>query len=206
MGQEPDEIREQIEETRARMGETVEAIGYKADVKSRAKESIVNTKDRVVGRVAGAKDSIVGSAASAKESVAGAAPDSQQVRQQAERAVSVAQENPIGLAIGAAAVGFLAGMAIPSSRIEDEKLGPIADDLKTKARETGQEVLDRGKQVAQEVGQRAAESVQDAAQQVAQTGKESAQQQGQELASSAKDQAQDLGETAQRQVQDATSR
>jgi Protein of unknown function (DUF3618) len=32
MGQDPDEIRQEIEQTRAEMGETVEAIGYKADV------------------------------------------------------------------------------------------------------------------------------------------------------------------------------
>ena len=37
MGQAPDDIREDIEDTRARMGETVEAIGYKADVKSRVR-------------------------------------------------------------------------------------------------------------------------------------------------------------------------
>jgi hypothetical protein len=32
MGQDPSEIREEIDETRARMGETVEALGYKTDV------------------------------------------------------------------------------------------------------------------------------------------------------------------------------
>jgi hypothetical protein len=41
MGETPDNIREDIEETRARMGETAEAIGYKADVKSRVKDTIV---------------------------------------------------------------------------------------------------------------------------------------------------------------------
>jgi hypothetical protein len=35
MGEAPDHIREDIEQTRGRMGETVEAIGYKTDVKSR---------------------------------------------------------------------------------------------------------------------------------------------------------------------------
>jgi hypothetical protein len=40
MGQDPDEIRQQIEQTRTEMGETVEAIGYKADVPSRAKEAV----------------------------------------------------------------------------------------------------------------------------------------------------------------------
>ena len=35
MGQDTGQIREEIEETRARMGDTVEALGYKADVPSR---------------------------------------------------------------------------------------------------------------------------------------------------------------------------
>ena len=48
MGETPDHIREDIEETRARMGDTVEAIGYKADVKSRMKDTIVEKKDAVV--------------------------------------------------------------------------------------------------------------------------------------------------------------
>jgi hypothetical protein len=35
---------------------------------------------------------------------------------------------------------------VPSSRVEDEKLGPIADQVK----ETGQEALDRGKEAVQQ--------------------------------------------------------
>ena len=38
MGKGPGEIREEIEQTREEMGDTVEALGYKADVKTRAKE------------------------------------------------------------------------------------------------------------------------------------------------------------------------
>ena len=53
MGEDPAAIREEIEGTRARMGETVDALGYKADVPSRAKESIT-------GKVQGAKAKITG--------------------------------------------------------------------------------------------------------------------------------------------------
>ncbi len=35
-----DEIRDEIEETRRQMGDTIDALAYKADVKSRAKESL----------------------------------------------------------------------------------------------------------------------------------------------------------------------
>ena len=34
MGQDPDAIRQDIEQTRAEMSETVQAVGYKADVPS----------------------------------------------------------------------------------------------------------------------------------------------------------------------------
>ena len=150
MGQEPDRIREEIEQTRAEMSDTVDALGYKADVKSRGKEKIAGVKERIVGTT----------------------PDSGDVKHKARRAGSVAQENPIGLAIGSVAVGFLAGMLIPSTRVEDERIGPIADDVKDKVRETGQEALEHGKQVAQE----AAQTVKESGAQHAQEVKESAQQ------------------------------
>jgi len=155
MGEDPDRIRREIEQTRADMGDTVDALGYKTDVKARARDRVVGVKDRVVG----------------------ATPDTSDVKHQARRAKSVAEENPLGLAVGAVAVGFLAGMLIPSTRVEDEKLGPVADDVKDRAKETGQEALERGKQVAQDA---------------AQTAQESGREHAQELKSSAQDQAQDV--------------
>src|SRR5689334_22905836 len=136
MGQDPDAIRQEIEQTRERMGDTVDALGYKADVPARAKESISDKVDTVKSKVAG-----IGSGVSA------ATPQPNDVKQGAKQAVGVVQENPLGLAIGATAVGFLAGMLIPSSRIEDERVGPVADQVKEQARQTGQEALEHGKQI-----------------------------------------------------------
>ena len=203
MGKEPDEIRSELEQTRARMGETVEAIGYKADVKSRAKDSVQNTKDNVTGSIRNAKDRVVESIAGAKGSandslgnttarVGDAAPSADQVAQQAKRAVGVAQENPLGLALGSFAVGFLAGMMAPSTRLEDEKIGPVSDQIKDTARSTGHEALERGRQVAQETTQVAKEAAQEAGQRVAEKAQESAQQQSDELASSAQENASDV--------------
>ena len=149
MGEDPDRIRAEIEQTRAEMGETVDALGYKTDVKARAKDSIQDKKESVMGVATSAKERLVG----AGQSVGDATPDSQQVKQQARRAKSVAQDNPLGLAVGAVAVGFLAGMLIPSTRIEDDKLGAMSDDVIERAKETGQEALEHGKQVAQDAAQ-----------------------------------------------------
>ena len=99
------------------MGETVDALGYKTDVKARAKDSLQDKKESVMGVAQSAKERLVG----AGQSVGDATPDADQVKHQARRAKSVAQENPLGLAVGAIAVGFLAGMLIPSTRVEDER-------------------------------------------------------------------------------------
>src|SRR3954449_8210332 len=181
MGEDPDRIRAEIEQTREEMSETVDALGYKTDVKARTKDSIRDKKESVMGVASSAKERLVG----AGQSVGEATPDTEQVKHQAKRAKSVAEENPLGLAVGAVAVGFLAGMLIPSTRIEDEKLGPVADDIKERAKETGQEALERGKQVAQ-----------DAASTAKDTAMESGREQADELKSTAQDHAQEAASAA----------
>jgi phage tail protein X len=133
MGEDPNAIRADIERTRAEMGDTVDALGYKADVKTRAKEKLSR-----------------------------ATPGRQDVR----RMASTAQENPLGLAVGGVAAGFLLGLLVPASRVEDEKLGPIADQVKDQVKETGQEALDRGKDVAQQAAETAKEAGREHAQQL----------------------------------------
>jgi hypothetical protein len=142
MGQDTQQIQQDIEETRGRMGDTVEALGYRADVPSRARDAV---SDRVE---------------SVKAKVSGATPDGADVKQGARRAKGMAQENPLGLAIGAVAVGFVGGLLVPSTRVEDEKIGPMADQMKEKARETGQEAMERGKEAARQAADTAKETVQ----------------------------------------------
>jgi hypothetical protein len=200
MGQDPDQIRQEIEDTRAEMSETVEAVGYKADVPSRAKDAVSdkveNMKSKVSDTATRAKEAVVGTASKAGDSVSGAAsrvgdatPSGGEVKQKTRQVAGLARENPLGLAIGAVAVGLLAGLAVPSTRVEDEKLGPVADQVKDRVKETGQEALDRGRQVAQEVASSAAD-----------TAKEQTQEHGQDLAESATQNAQDLGAQTRRRT------
>jgi hypothetical protein len=198
MGQDPGAIREEIEQTRADLGETVEAVGYKADVPSRTKDAVSdkveNMKSKVSDTATRAKEAVVGTASRAGDTVSettsrvgDATPSGGDVKQKTKRVAGLAKENPLGLAIGATALGFLAGLAVPSTRVEDEKLGRMSDQVMDKVKETGQEALDRGKQVAHEVASSAAD-----------TAKEQTQEQGQELADSATQNAQDLGAPTRR--------
>jgi hypothetical protein len=196
MGQGPAAIREDIEQTRAEISETVEAVGYKADVPSRAKEKVSEKMDSVKSKVSDtasrAKEAVVGTASRAGDVASGAAgrasdatPSGGEVKDRTRQVAGLAKENPLGLAVGAIALGFLAGLVVPSTRVENERLGPVADQVKDKVKETGQEALDRGKQVAQEVASSAVE-----------TAKERTQEHGQELADSAKQSAQDVRDEA----------
>ena len=163
MGEKSDYIRQDIEETRERMGETVEAIGYKTDVKSRVKDSVTEKKDAMVSRVTGAM------------------PDRQQV-QSGARKVGLSKQNHLGLGIAAAAAGFVVGTLLPSTSVEDERLGEVSDQVGEKAREAGQEALDRTKDVARE----AVESARD-------TAGERSGDEAEQLASSFRDKAQEVG-------------
>ncbi len=156
MGQDPSQIREEIEHTRSEMGDTVDALAHKTDVKSRVKETFADKKERLRGQMMGTTSR-----------VSEATPDTQQVKEGARQAVGVAEENPIGLALGGVAAGFLAGMMLPSTRVEDEKVGPIADQVKEKAVETGQEAMERGKEVAGQVTEQAVETAKEAGQEQA---------------------------------------
>jgi ElaB/YqjD/DUF883 family membrane-anchored ribosome-binding protein len=185
MGQDPAVIRREIEETREHMGDTVEALGYKADVPARARESVSDKVDTLKSKIGG-----VGS------QVSEAAPDSGELKDGARRAVGVAQENPIGLAIGAAAVGFLAGTLLPSTRIEDERIGPVADEVKEQARQTGQEAVEHGREVVRETAETATEKAQQAFAEIRENAQESAQSHAQEVGESAKESAEQVREKA----------
>jgi hypothetical protein len=157
MGEDPRQIRQGIENTRERMGDTVEALGHKTDVSGRAKEAVSGKVDAV------------------RAKVSGSTPDA---GEGARRATGIAKENPLGLGIGAVAVGFIAGLLVPSTKVEDEKIGPLADEVKAKAKETGEEAIERGKQVAGEAA-------------------ETAKQAGREQAEALRDSAQDKAREAQ---------
>jgi gas vesicle protein len=163
MAQRPEEIRREIDHTRGELGDTVDALAAKADVPSRAKGWLGDKKDAVTSKVSGATSAV-------SDSMPGG-PEMGRMRRTAER-------NPLGLAIGGAAVGFLAGLLAPPTRMEDERLGPMADDVKDAAMETGREALERGKHVAQAAGQTALE-----------TAKERTSEESDELSSTLKEKA-----------------
>lgn len=170
MAQTSDELKREISQTREQMAVTADALAYKADVPTRTKDWVGEKKDAIVSAVGGAT-----------ATVGEATPDGADVAQSAGRLKRLAEQNPVGLAIGGAAVGFIAGLLAPSTRIEDERIGPMADEVKATAAEAGREALDRGKDVVQEAGSTAFE-----------TAKERGREEGAELSESLQEKAREL--------------
>jgi gas vesicle protein len=140
MGQDPSDIRAEIEETRSRVGDEVDALSYKTDVGARVGDYVDEKKEAV-------KSAVTGTASKALPS-----------GRQLARVKDTAERNPLGLVVGGAAVGFVAGLLIPSTRVENEQMGELSDRLVDAARDTVGEAAERGKQVAQEATQSAVET------------------------------------------------
>jgi hypothetical protein len=135
MGQDPSQLREELEETRSRVGEEVDAISYKTDVGARVGDYVSDKKDAVTSKLTKP------------------IPDRAQIRQ----ARRTAERNPLGLAVGAAGVGFALGLLLPGTRVENEKLGAAGDKVGDVAREG----WEHGKQVAHDTAQGAMEAAKD---------------------------------------------
>jgi hypothetical protein len=147
------DIQRELEETRARMSAELDALGHKLDLPSRA-------KDR---------------ASAASHRVRRAVPSATHLK-------GTAEKNPLGLVVGGLALGFLAGMLIPQTEFEDEKLGPLADQARDQAVATGREALQRGKSVARKTAESAAQAAQEAGKQQADGLRRTSQRRAEDLA------------------------
>ena len=93
----PEQIREEIEATRQELGDTIEALAEKTDVKAQAHHKLEETKASIHEK----KDELLGKARQASPDGAVSA---------ANQASQKARENPVPLvAIGAFFIGFVLG-------------------------------------------------------------------------------------------------
>lgn len=169
MDKDPGVIRAEIDQTRERVGDEVDAISYKTDVGARASDYVDDKKEAVKSKVSGAKDTVTG-----------VVPDRRALKRSATHMRETAASNPLGLAVGGLALGFLVGTLLPRTRVENEQMGEMSDRLVDAAQETASEAVGRGKQVAQEAVGAALD-----------TAKESGREQGEELTSALQDRTQE---------------
>jgi len=166
MGEDTRAIEQQIEATPESMGDTVAPLSHKADVPGRTKESMADETQAVTDKPSSAKESGSGSAGGAAASA----------QDGSHKAVGMAQDNPIGLAVGAAALGFVVGSLLPATKVEQERIGPVATQVRDQVSDVASDAIEHGKHVAQDAADAATSAAKDSGQQHAEELRETAQE------------------------------
>ena len=214
----PDEIRADIERTRAALSDDVDDLAESVKPTNvagrqvgKVKEAASNIKERVMGSddddySASAVGTVGDKASSAKEAVADrayaargtvsekASEACEAVRQAPRRMRRKAQGNPLAAGVIAFGVGMLVSSLIPSSEKEREAVSQLQENLEP--------VKEKASEVARDIGEGLKPAAQEAAESVktrAQEGAENVKQEGQSAAADVKDQAQASKDTVQQQ-------
>ncbi|MDL5350681.1 DUF3618 domain-containing protein [Microbacterium sp. zg-YB36] len=152
MSDSPEQIRADIEQTRAELGGDVDALADKV-----SPSKIVHRQtDKVRTAVGSVRERVMGAADDAGSSISGAGSSAiGQVGDAKDRVVAKAEGNPLAVGLIAFGAGLLVASLIPAS----EKEKQVAADVKEKA----QPLVDEATQVAQDMGEHLKGPAQDAA-------------------------------------------
>ncbi|QNE45391.1 DUF3618 domain-containing protein (plasmid) [Frigoribacterium sp. NBH87] len=157
----PDEIRAEIERTRAGLGYDVDALADKVNPTSIAHRQT----DKVKNRFASVKESVMGSAHDGSGSVSGTASNTAAAAQDAgHQAVEKAKGNALAVGLIAFGAGALLASLLPASDKEQE--------LASRAKDKAAPAVDAAKGAAQDVAQNLKEPAQDAVSSVKNTAQE----------------------------------
>lgn len=223
MGQSADEVRREIERTRADMSGTIEAIGERVsprrivqrrtdrmrDAVRGMRETVMGTAEDSVARVGHTASSVGGGVTAGMSSAAGSVADVatgaastvadaatgavDSVRHAPEMARRQAQGNPLAAGIVAFGGGLLLASVLPASRAEEQFAPKVIEPLKEQARTVGEELAGEVQSTASEAAQAVTDRMSTAAQQVA----EEAASAGERVADEAKSAAGTVQESAQ---------
>jgi ElaB/YqjD/DUF883 family membrane-anchored ribosome-binding protein len=192
--QDPDEIRADIERTRAAVSDDVNRLADTANPKNVARRQV----DKVKGAAADLKDRVMGSdsddySPSAADTLRDKASSTRQaVGEAPDKVKSKTRGNPLAAGVIAFGAGLLVSSLIPSSRTEQRAVSQLQENLepvKQQAAGVVREMADNLREPAQE----AAQSVKGAATDAADT----VRSEGAAAASDVRDQVQDSKDTVQ---------
>ena len=187
----PDELRAEIEQTRANLSQNVNALGQAVTPGNIARRQV----DKAKGAATGVKDKVMGSAeghASAlgekASGVGGSVSGS--VGNAGQTAKAQAQGNPLAAGVIALGAGWLLGSLLPASAKEREAASLVkeqATPLLNQAQEAAKEAAKETAEQLKEPAMQAADSVKSTAQDAAQTVKAEGQSAAEDVKSSAQD-------------------
>jgi len=163
MGQEPDQLKQDIEATRAELGRDVDALADKVS----PKRVVSRRVDAARGAVSGVKEKVMGTASSAGSSTSGALTDRAgavggTVSDAVSTAKAKAEGNPLAAGVVAFGVGWLVSSLLPASgkekqaaarmtELAKDKGAPLAGEIGQAARAVAADVKDPARHAADSV-------------------------------------------------------
>lgn len=107
----PEQLQQEIEQTRTDLGDTVAELAAKADVKAQAKEAVSDVKANLAATTSEIRDTLTAKREEAASAARAATPDS--AGQAGERIAEQARRNRVPLIVlGAFAAGLLIGIRL----------------------------------------------------------------------------------------------
>lgn len=222
MGEESEQLRREIDQTRAELGTDVDALTEKVSPKrvverrvDKTKDAIGGLKEKVMGTtsdatsstgnsLSGAASSVQGGVHNAASSVQGgvhnaASTVGDTASTAAGKTKRAAQGNPLAAGVVAFGLGWLVSSLLPASDKERELAHQVKDQAQPAVQAVGQQagqVLNEVKGNLQEPAQQAVQSVKETATDAADTVKGDAQSAASDVKSQAQDSGQQLREQA----------
>lgn len=124
--------------------------GQASETMGRAGEAMSGARDRASDMMGKARETTSGAYQKVSSSVSSAM-DSVSSRMPSTRSITnFMQEEPMVLAGIGVALGAIIGAMLPTTRIEEQYVGPAAGSLKEQAKDAAREQWERGKQMASE--------------------------------------------------------
>lgn len=189
-----DTVKDAISGAANQVQETAEGIGSAVGQKAEELGHMANRRTRSArGTMRGQSQRMRGRGRRARYEAERRAHEAQRYAQE------TMQENPLMVGVGAFAVGALAGLLLPQTRIENKWMGEARDQIMDTAQEIGTDMAHRAENVVEEVRPEIEKAAQQVAEDVRQTGQqavENLKQTGQKAADKAQEAVQKVEDSA----------
>ena len=154
-------VMEKVDELKTKMpagGDTEGGVGDKVKDKLPSGDAVSEKMDTL-------KSKVPDGVGDAKGRVSEATPSKEDVKQKAQGAAETAKAHPAAVAGGAAVAGLVAGLALPETDLEREKLKPHAQQARAEATDRVKETVEQVKSGAQDAASSVADAVKEQGQQ-----------------------------------------
>lgn len=147
-------LQNEVVDARERVGQDVGELADRANVVHRATHAVSDRIDGVKHAAGSVKDAVTGSIDSVRGAVGGSIAGAQDAvggtLQNVKSSAGALGNNPLGMMLAGLAVGLLAGLLLPLTRVEEDKLRPLAEDVRDRLVDAGQDAIARGQTVIKE--------------------------------------------------------